>query len=112
MKAIMCKRFIPSHYYRELYNKLQNLVQGSKSVEEYHQAMEITIIRASIEEDPEATMASFLYGLNRNIADLVELHHYVNMEDMLHMTIKIEKQMKAKNSKGNSTSYNPVWKSN
>ena len=26
MKAIMRKRFVPTHYYRELYNKLQNLV--------------------------------------------------------------------------------------
>ena len=30
MKVIMSKRFIPQHYYRELYNGLQRLVQGSK----------------------------------------------------------------------------------
>ena len=41
MKEIMHKRFIPTHYYRELYNKLQNLIQGSKSVEEYYQAMDM-----------------------------------------------------------------------
>ena len=33
MKVIMRKRFVPQHYYRELYNGLQRLVQGSKSVE-------------------------------------------------------------------------------
>ena len=82
MKAIMRKRFVPTHYYREFYNKLQNLVQGSKSVEEYHQAMEIAMIRANIDEDREVTMARFLHGLNRNIANLVELYHYVDMDDM------------------------------
>ena len=91
IKAIMCKRFVPTHYYREFYNKLQNLVQRSKSVEEYHQAMEIAMTRANIDEDRKATMARFLHGLNRNIADLVELHHYVDIDDMLHMAIKIEK---------------------
>ena len=49
------------------------------------------MIRANINEDREATMARFLHGLNRNIADLVELHHYIDMDDMLHMAIKIEK---------------------
>ena len=70
------------------------------------------MIRAYVQEDREATMARFLHRLNRNIADLVELHHYVDMDDMLHMAIKIEKQLKFKSSKGNSTSYNPSWKSN
>ena len=70
------------------------------------------MIRANIDEDREATMARFLHGLNRNIADLVELHHYVDMDDMLHMAIKIEKQLKFKSSKGNSTSSSSSWKTN
>ena len=49
------------------------------------------MIRANIEEDREATMACFLSGLNRDIAKLVELHHYVDLEDMVHMATKIEK---------------------
>ena len=61
--------------------------------------MEIDMIRVNIEEDREAIMARFLHGLNRNIVDLVELHHYIDMEDMLHIKIKIEKQMKTKKSK-------------
>ena len=57
-------------------------------------------------------MARFLYGLNRNITDLVELHHYIDMDDMLHMAMKIEKQLKFKSSKGNSTSSSSSWKTN
>ena len=34
------------------------------------------MIRASVEEDREATMARFLNELNRDIANVVELQHY------------------------------------
>lgn len=59
MKAIMRRRFVPNHYNRDLYNRLQSLTQGSKSVEDYNKEMEIAMIRANIEEDKEATMARF-----------------------------------------------------
>jgi hypothetical protein len=52
------------HYYRDLYLKLQGLNQNSKSVDEYHKEMEITIIRANVVEYRVATMARFLNGLN------------------------------------------------
>ena len=94
MKAVMRKRFVPRHYYRDLYNKLQYLKQGNRSVEEYYREMEVAMIRANVQEDRESTMARFLAGLNMDIADKVELQHYVEMEDMLHMAIKVEKQLK------------------
>ena len=36
MKTIMRRRFVPSHYYRDLHRKLQTLTQGSMSVEDYY----------------------------------------------------------------------------
>ena len=59
MKAVMRRRFIPSHYHRDLFHKLQNLTQGNRSVEEYHKKMEIAMIRANVVEDREATMSRF-----------------------------------------------------
>uniref|UniRef100_A0A2N9H2J3 Retrotransposon gag domain-containing protein n=1 Tax=Fagus sylvatica TaxID=28930 RepID=A0A2N9H2J3_FAGSY len=91
LKAIMRQRFVPSHFYRDLYQKLQNLTQGSKSVEDYHKEMEVAMIRANIEEDREATMAKFFSGLNRDIANIIELQHYVEVEDMVHMAMKWDK---------------------
>ncbi|XP_040942305.1 uncharacterized protein [Gossypium hirsutum] len=96
MKAVMRKRFIPSYYYRELYQKLQNLTQGNRSVEDYFKEMEIAMIRANVDEDREATMARFLAGLNSDIANVVELQHYVEVVDMVHVAIKVEKQLKRK----------------
>ncbi|KAJ9556733.1 hypothetical protein OSB04_011347 [Centaurea solstitialis] len=61
MKMVMRKHFVPSHYFRDLHNKLQNLKQGSKCVEDYFKEMEVTMIGANIDEDREATMARFLH---------------------------------------------------
>ena len=57
MKALMRKRFVPNHYYRDLYQKLQRLMQGSKCVEDYCKEMEMAMVRADVNEDREATMA-------------------------------------------------------
>ncbi|RVX10156.1 Transposon Ty3-G Gag-Pol polyprotein [Vitis vinifera] len=112
MKATMMRRFVPSHYYKDLYQKLQSLTQGYRSVDDYHKEMEIVMIRANVEEDREATMAGFLNGLNRDIANVVELQHYVELEDMVHMAIKVERQLKRKGTRsfqnlGSSASWRP-----
>ena len=62
MKQVMKKRFVPSYYYRELHQKLHKLYQGTKSVEDYHKEMEMLMIKASIEEDLDVTMARFMGG--------------------------------------------------
>jgi hypothetical protein len=41
----------PVTSYRGLYQKLQNLRQGSKSVDDYYKEMEVAMIRANVEED-------------------------------------------------------------
>ncbi|XP_019089029.1 PREDICTED: uncharacterized protein LOC109127902 [Camelina sativa] len=98
LKAVMRKRFVPSHYNRELHQKLRRLSQGSKSVEDYFQEMESLMIKADIEEEGDATMARFLGGLARNIQDQMELQTYEDLEEMLHKAILIEEQLKKKSS--------------
>ncbi|KAK8600732.1 hypothetical protein V6N12_050583 [Hibiscus sabdariffa] len=106
MKRIMRKRFVPSHYHHDLFQKLQGLKQGSRSVEDYFKEMEIAMMRANIEEDREAMMARFLNCLNTEIANAVELQHYVELDDMVHMVVKIERQQRRKfSARGNSTPF-------
>ena len=115
MKRVMRKRFVSTYYYRELYNKLQNLRQGNHSVKEYYKEMKVAMTRANIEENLEATMARFLAGLNRQIQNVVELQHYVELEDMVHMAIKIENQVKRRDSTNTCFKPNPIsstWKLN
>ena len=90
----MRKRFVPIHYHRSLHQKLQSLTQGSRTVEDYYKEMEMLMMRLNMNEDREATMARFLGGLNREIANQLELQQYVELEEMLHVAIKLEHQFK------------------
>ena len=106
---------MPNHYYRYLYMKLQGLNQGSRFVDEYFKDIEIIMIRANVIEDRKVTMARFLYGLNRNITNVVELQHCVELEDMVHMATKMERQIKRRGStrfQTNSASSSSTWRPN
>ena len=76
-------------------------------MEEYCKEMEVAMARGNIEEAREATMVKFLAGLNREIQNVVELQHYVKLEDMVHMVIKIENQVKRSGSSNANFAPNP-----
>jgi hypothetical protein len=98
MKVLMMRWFVANHYYRDLYLKLQSLNQGSTSVDEYYKEIEITMIWGNVTEDSEAMMARFLNRLNKEIANVVELQHYIKLEDKVHMVTKVERQIKRRGS--------------
>jgi len=52
------------------------------------------MIRANIIKDREATMDRFINGLNREIENVVELTHYVEFKDMVHIATKVERHIK------------------
>ena len=52
------------------------------------------MIRLGLEEDVEVAMAKVLAGLNIEIANEVELHHYIEVEELVHKAIQVEKQFK------------------
>ena len=86
LKTIMKKRYIPKHYYRELFNRLQMITQGNESVEEYHKELEMAMTRANVNKHEEATMSRYFNGLNRDIANVVELQSYVDLEELVHFS--------------------------
>ncbi|CAA7044106.1 unnamed protein product [Microthlaspi erraticum] len=94
----MRQRFVPGHYQRELHSKLRRLTQGSKTLEEYYQEMEVMLLRANVIEDREATMSRFLGGLNRELQDIVEMQNCVGLEAMLHKAVLAETELKRRTS--------------
>ena len=58
--------------------------------------MKITMIRANVVRDRKTIMAKLLNGLNKKIINVVQLQHYVQLEDMVYMATKIERQLKRK----------------
>jgi len=54
-----------------------------------------------------ATMARFLNGLNREIQDVVEKHHYETLEDLIHQATRVEQQLKRRSTYRKSS---PLWR--
>ena len=64
----------------------------------YFKKMKLFMIRANVEEDREAIMARFINGINHDIVHIMELHHYVELEEIVHLAVKMKKQLKQKGS--------------
>ncbi|XP_066333788.1 uncharacterized protein [Miscanthus floridulus] len=88
MKTEMRIHFVPKHYRRDLFDKLQNLTQGNFSVEEYYKEMEKAMIRANVYEDEDQTIARFMAVLHRNIQRIVEFQSYKHLIDLVHQATK------------------------
>ncbi|MGK4301679.1 retrotransposon gag family protein, partial [Klebsiella pneumoniae] len=80
LKSYMRKRFVPSFYTNGLYQELQSLRQGTRSVDEYYSEMMLLMSRAEVDEAPQATIAKFMVGLNREVHDIVEMQQHYDVE--------------------------------
>jgi len=104
LKRTMRARFVPSYYARDLLNKLQRLTQGSNSVEEYYQALQMGMLRCGLIEGEDAQMARYLGGLNREIQDILEYKEYNSITRLFHLACKAEGKCKDGNSGHAATS--------
>lgn len=91
MKRAMTKRFLPEHYRRDLYLKLQSLQQAS-SVAEYTREFERLLLQCDVQEAPEQTIARYIRGLKPQVADAVELQQYWTFDDVRALAHKVEQQ--------------------
>ncbi|KAK1602092.1 hypothetical protein QYE76_017135 [Lolium multiflorum] len=94
MQEVMHTRFVPTHHKRDLFNKLTQLKQSYKSVEEYYKEMHMTMMSANVDEREEQTMARFLNGLNIPVKRIVEFLPYKNMVELLHQATRAERQVR------------------
>ena len=58
------------------------------------EARVINLYDRDIATDRKAIMTRFLNGLNHEVVNVVELQHYVELEDMVYMAIKMKRQIK------------------
>ena len=96
LKRAMRARFVPSYYARDMINKLQQLRQGAKSVEEYYQELQTGMLRCNLEEDEEPAMARFLGGLNREIQDILAYKEYNSVNRLFHLACKAEREVQGR----------------
>lgn len=91
-------RFVPSHYYQNLYNKLKIITQGSKSIKDNHKKIEVPMIQMNTMDERKTTMARFLNDLNCEMVNVVVLQHYRVKRHGVN-DYKVEQQL---NNKGNT----------
>jgi len=54
------------------------------------------MIRVIIEDASEVTITRFMNDLNRDITHIMKLHYHMKLEEMMHMVMKVERQLKWK----------------
>jgi hypothetical protein len=89
----MRARFVPSYYACDLINKLQQLKQCARSVEEYYQELQIGTLHCNLEEREDAAMARFFTGLNHKIQDILQYKDYTNITRLFHFACKAEREV-------------------
>ncbi|RDX68984.1 hypothetical protein CR513_51960, partial [Mucuna pruriens] len=81
-----------------------------RSMEEFHKEMEMIMVRAWIREKEEVTIAKFMHGLNIDIQDVVDLHNYGSLGELVHQVVKVEMQLKMRSASRRSTTSTNGWK--
>jgi len=117
LKVLMRHRFVPSYYARDMLNKLQRLQQGSKSVEEYFQELQIGMLRCGLVENNDAAMARFLGGLNHEIQIVLDYKEYNTITRLFHLACIAEREVQGRQTRthansfaGRTTSFKPATK--
>jgi len=113
LNLCMRARFVPPHYRKELFLKLQRRQQGTQSMDVYFKELQTTLTKVDMHENEESKMARFVSGLRREIQDVVELYEYSSLEKLVHLAIKVESQILKKTYSKNSHNdgyYHSSWK--
>jgi hypothetical protein len=95
LKRIMRARFVTNGYASlcletDLLHKLQQLTQGSKSVEEYYRELQMGILRCGLEKNEDGAMARFMGGLNWEIQDILAYKEYNSVNRLFNLACKAE----------------------
>ncbi|VFQ77859.1 unnamed protein product [Cuscuta campestris] len=88
MRALMKKKFLPEQYVRDNFARLQQLRQGTRTVEDYTREFEELLMRCDLQEDDSQTLVRYLFGLNTKIANVVELQTYDTFEELSKLALK------------------------
>ncbi|KAL1193540.1 hypothetical protein V5N11_025737 [Cardamine amara subsp. amara] len=114
MKFIMRRRYVLPLYHRDLKKRFRKLQQDNRSIEEYYEEFEHLWNRLQLDESEETFMAQFPDVMQDRIVRKVERQHYIGFDELLHLAIQIEHQIKRKNASKPRPRQptNPSWSPN
>ena len=94
MKKHMRSTFLPYNFQRLMYQRLQNLRQGLRSVDEYTTEFYQLIARNEIQETEDQLVSHYIGGLNFQIQNTVNMFDPVSVSAAHQRALVVEKQMK------------------
>ncbi|KAJ9557876.1 LOW QUALITY PROTEIN: hypothetical protein OSB04_012490 [Centaurea solstitialis] len=107
MKKLLREKFLPPNFRQEAFLEYHNLSQRSTTVEELICEFDRLRMRCGAEEEEEQIIARFLGALRPEIVDIVRLQPYWSFNDVCQLSLKVEKQLRAKGKAAVSRS-NPI----
>ncbi|XP_039145554.1 uncharacterized protein LOC120282772 [Dioscorea cayenensis subsp. rotundata] len=94
MKKYLRAQFLPYNFQRLMYQRLQNLKQGTKSVDDYTMEFYQLVARNEIQEMEDQLVARYIGGLRMQIQDTVNMFDTVSVSAAHQRSLQVEKQGK------------------
>lgn len=89
----MRTEFLPHNYSRTLYQELQNVCQGSRSVNDYTTEFYQLITRNDIAESADQLVSRYIGGLRIQFQDALNMLDPTSVSEAHQMALQLEKQM-------------------
>ncbi|XP_010450321.1 PREDICTED: uncharacterized protein LOC104732469 [Camelina sativa] len=106
LRKHMQKKILPFNYEQLLFQKLQNLRQGNRTVEEYATEFFLLINRVEVRDSEQQLISRFIGGLRQQIQHTLNLFHPLSIAEAHQQAITIETQTKGNYSGWSSSRLN------
>lgn len=93
---MMRKCFSPRSYKQDLYLMLQSFKQNDFKFKQHLKAFERTYLGCDCNEEEKQEIAKFLYVLNPDCLNTLELQQYTNFDEVYNLVTKIGRQKDSK----------------
>lgn len=94
LKKHLRKTFLPFNYDHIMFQRLQNLRQGTRTVEEYSTEFFLLLTRIDIRDSEQQLVARFVGGLRQKIQHTLNLFHTLSVSEAHQQALTIEAQTK------------------
>ena len=106
LKKHMRRAFLPYNYERTLYNKLQTLRQGSRSVDEYATDFFLMVARTTLAETEEQLVSRFIGGLRFQIQTALQQFNPTTVSEAHQRALAMELQFRSSWNSGTNRARN------